>query len=299
MKVIKPTVITDAMLVSSTVAEDDHAVWVSGTTYAIGDKRIRTETHRIYERITAGAGTTPPEDDSTNWLDIGPTNRWAMFDDVVGTVTTHDSPLTVVLEPGSVTGLALLELMGRQVQATMKDGPGGTVVYDRTIDLDGTIIESIYDWFFSEFEQRTDAVLTDLPGQFTGCELTITITATSGDAACGVCKPGMVIDIGGTQYGARVGIVDYSKKDRDQWGNTIIVPRAYSKKGTFEVVTEKYRLNKIYRTLVALRATPAVYIGTEYQGYEPLIVYGFFKDFSIDVAYPAHHLCSLEVEGLI
>jgi len=34
MKVIKPTVITDAMLTHDTVPETDYPAWVSGATYA-------------------------------------------------------------------------------------------------------------------------------------------------------------------------------------------------------------------------------------------------------------------------
>jgi len=299
MKVIKPTVITDAMLTHDTVPETDFPAWVSGTTYAVGDKCIRTSTHRIYQRLVAGAGTTAPESDTTNWEDVGPTNKWAMFDNVVGTATTTTSPLTRVINPGSATGLALLELIGRQAQVVMKDQTGGTTVYSKTIDLDGTIIESVYDWFFAEYEQLTDVVLTDLPGQFPNGELTITVTATSGNVSCGVCKPGTVIEIGDTLAGAKAGIVDFSGKERDTFGNYSVVERSFAKEASFAVLTQKSDFNKIFRRLASLRATPAIYIGTEMTGYEPLIVYGFYKDFSIDVAYQSHHLCSLEVEGLI
>lgn len=299
MKIIKPITVTDAMLTSGTVAENDHPAWSAATAYAVGDKAIRATTHRIYERLVAGTTATAPESDSANWLDIGPTNRWAMFDNVVGTVTAAASPLTVVLQPGSVSGLALMELVGREAQVTLKDASGGAVVYDEVIDLDGTIIESFYDWFFAEFEQRTDVVLTDLPGQFTGGELTITVTATSGNAEIGVCKLGHVVEIGDTQCGATVGIMDFSRKERDAFGNFSIVERSYSKRANFTVWTDKSSFNRIYRRLADIRATPAVYIGADLEGYEPLIVYGYFRDFSIDVAYPTHHLCSLEVEGLI
>jgi hypothetical protein len=304
MKVIKPVSITDAMLASSTVAEPaaGETLWSAATAYVAGNQAIRTTTHRVYECLVDHTNAVPEDNTAgttPKWLDIGPTDRWAMFDNVVGTVTSGASPLAVVLQPGGISGIALLELVGREATVTVKDAPGGAVVYDRTIDLDGTIVESFYAWFFAPFEQRTDVVLADLPGQFTQCELTIAITATSGDASCGVCKPGNVIDIGRTQAGARVGIIDFSRKDRDAFGKTIVVERAFSKRASFDVVTDKAGFNRIFRALASLRATPAIYIGTEGPGYEPLLVYGFFRDFSIDVAYLSHHLCSLEVEGIV
>jgi hypothetical protein len=42
-------------------------IWVSGTTYAIGANRFSPINFRTYRRKTAGAGTTDPSTDSTNW----------------------------------------------------------------------------------------------------------------------------------------------------------------------------------------------------------------------------------------
>lgn len=43
------------------------SLWVSGTTYAIGDVRYSPLTQRVYRRSTSGAGTTDPSADGTNW----------------------------------------------------------------------------------------------------------------------------------------------------------------------------------------------------------------------------------------
>lgn len=42
-------------------------VWVSGQTYAINDRCFSTVNQRVYIRKTAGAGTTDPSGDATNW----------------------------------------------------------------------------------------------------------------------------------------------------------------------------------------------------------------------------------------
>lgn len=298
MSIIKPNVLTDAGLTSSTAPETDFAAWNAATAYAVGDKVIRASTHRIYERLVAGTTATAPESDTTNWLDIAPTNRWAMFDSAVGTVTTIANDLTVVMRPGAVGGLALLELVGRQVQITMKDAPAGTVIYSKTVVLDGTMITSFYEWFYTDFAQLTDLVLTDLPVHFVSNELTVSITGSS-DVACGVCHFGEVLEIGDTEAGASVGIVDYSTKTVDAFGNYSITQRAFSKRSDLKLVTQAGQFNRIFRALASVRSTPCVYVGTEAPGFEPLIVYGFYKDFSIDVAYQSIHLCNLSIEGLI
>ena len=303
MSIISPVTLTDAMLVSSTAPETDYAAWNAATNYTIGTKVIRTTTHRIYENLIAGVDATLPENATTGvtprWLEIAPTNRWAMFDNKIGTVTTlGTSPLTVVLQPGLTSGVALLELTGEQVQVTMKDAPAGTVVYNKTITLDGRVITSFYEWFFTDYVQLTDVTLSDLPGTFSTCELTISITSAS-TVACGVCHVGKSYPLGSTQYGASVGVISYSKKTTDDFGNTTVVKRANSKRNSLQLITEKVHFNRTYRLLASLDSVPCVYTATELPGYEPLIVYGFWRDFSIDVAYPTYNLTNIEIEGLI
>jgi len=88
MRCVKPITIDDDRLVSSTVPDimPAAAAWVSGTTYAKGDKVSRATTFREYTRLVAGAGTTAPESDAANWADAGAYERlW-----VSGTTYTID-----------------------------------------------------------------------------------------------------------------------------------------------------------------------------------------------------------------
>ena len=55
-------------------------------------------------------------------------------------------------------------------------------------------------------------------------------------------------------------------------------------------------VDDVHRTLASLRATPALWIGSE--AFDSLTVYGFYKEFSIDLAYPTVSYCSLTIEGL-
>jgi hypothetical protein len=52
--------------------------------------------------------------------------------------------------------------------------------------------------------------------------------------------------------------------------------------------------------MYSLRAKPCVWIAADDPLLqEPLIVYGFYKDFSTDIAYPSYSMCSISIEGLI
>jgi phage-related tail fiber protein len=53
---------------NAAIAAVNMTMWVSGTTYAIGDVTWSPITFYAYRRKTAGAGTTDPSADSTNWI---------------------------------------------------------------------------------------------------------------------------------------------------------------------------------------------------------------------------------------
>ena len=61
------------------------ARWVSGTTYALGAVVWSPTNQQIYRRIVAGAGTTDPSADGTNWvavLSTSPTAESLFYNDL-------------------------------------------------------------------------------------------------------------------------------------------------------------------------------------------------------------------------
>lgn len=63
---------------ATAVAAAGAAIWVSGTTYVIGDVRYSPANQKIYRRKTAGAGVTDPSADSTNWGIVSTDPQWAI-----------------------------------------------------------------------------------------------------------------------------------------------------------------------------------------------------------------------------
>lgn len=55
---------------NASAASSNATIWISGTTYAIGDVRFSPVDYQSYRRKTAGAGTTDPNLDFTNWQSI-------------------------------------------------------------------------------------------------------------------------------------------------------------------------------------------------------------------------------------
>jgi len=295
MKVVKPTPFVEGLHLVSSSATDWIAAWSSTVTYAIG--AVVRYGGRLYESlaVSSGSGSVPAITPLT-WMDIGPDNAHAMFDDQISTATAASGSLTVVLSPGICNSLALLGLAGGSARVTLLDAPGGAVVYDKTITLEGSIVSDWYQWCFEPFVQLDQVVLTDLP-PYSHSRLTVTLSG-SGSVQIGQLLFGTFYTLGDLEYGATAGITDYSRKETDEFGVTTFVRRAFSKRMTGRLMLDNAQLNKVQRVLSDVRATPCVWVGVEDGSYLPLSVFGFYKDFTLEVAYPTASYCSLEIEGL-
>lgn len=93
------------------------ALWVSGTTYAIGAAVWSPATYLIYRRRIAGAGTTDPSADATNWrlaVSVDPTLAVVTASAVTALASTHyvltyaAGVTTVTLPASPVAGDAVL-----------------------------------------------------------------------------------------------------------------------------------------------------------------------------------------------
>lgn len=304
MRVIKPNKFTDSVLVSTNAVETV-ALWDPSVDYIEGQVARRDTTHRLYENLIPGVDSETPEvaqlAEVPRWLDVGPANRWAVFDSQVNTATTASTSLTFTIAPGFCNSIAVFGIYDAyKARVTVKTSAGGSQVYDSgDMQLDATIITDWYEYFFELGVPKPDFVLTNLPPYF-NAHITITLTGLPGaQVRCGVILAGNAYELGATQFGAKASIIDYSVKETDNFGETLFVKRPYSKRLEVELELPNTRLNKIQYILAELRATPCAWLGVPCQGYDPLTVYGFYRDFSIVVDYHDHSRCSLEIEGLI
>ena len=307
MKFIRPTTINDARLTSSTVPETDYPAWNAATNYTVDARVIRTTTHRVYECLIAGVNATLPENATTGatprWLDLGATNKWAMFDGKVGTATTATDSLTVVLAPGRINSLAIMQADAGLIEVDLN--VYGTSVFSASINMTaGNAVGDWYQYFYEPVYQQDSLVITDLvdaslldiPAYSEGV-LTVTLSKTSGTVSIGALIVGLYADLGTTQYQPTIGIVDYSRKDTDAFGNTTVLQRTYSKRMHASVVTLKSDIDNVARLLAQYRSTPLVWVGAG-NLYTSMIIFGFYKDWEISIDNYSFGTLSLQVEGL-
>jgi len=299
MKLIRPVTVTNSVLTYSNVPETDYTAWSGVTAYTVGTRVILVSTHKIYECLVANTNFSPDVNltgTAPKWLEISSTNKWKMFDASWGSQTSIATPLTFVLAPVAIiNSLALLNVDATSI--TVNATASGVNVYSKTIDMVGG--EQVIDWysyFFELITYKSDLVLTDIP-PYSNSTITVSIINTSSTATCGNCVVGNYYDLGDTQYGASAGIVDYSVKTTDSFGNTTVVQRTYAKRMNSNLMINNNIVDDVVNLLASYRSTPLVWVGAE-SNYTSLIVYGFYKDFDVNIAYPDYSSCSLTIEGL-
>lgn len=129
LRITVPVQITDAMLTDTDVPEADHAAWVSGTTYALGDRCIKN--HVIWESAqAANTGNDPETSGSAWWLKVSATNRWRLFDLEQVTATSSPTNMYYELELGApIDSIHLLGLDNIDY-ARVRIYDGATLVFD-------------------------------------------------------------------------------------------------------------------------------------------------------------------------
>lgn len=296
MRVLAPVSITPAMLVSSSIPETDHPVWSAATTYGLAARIIYER--RIYESLQAGNLNKIPGAPTsvTWWLDVGPTKRWAMFDDIVDTISTASGSIAVTLAMGVVcNSVAVIAGIGNEVRVRMLDGV--TVVYDQTKTLDSTSIDDWDDYFFATQVLAGELLFSGLP-RYLAASIEVTLTGT-GMVSIGVLAIGTLHELGAVERGASAGITDYSRKEADEFGATSLVQRSFARRSTQRLLVPIRDMRRIQDLLARLRATPCVWIGAnDTTLYSPLVIFGWFRDFQLDIEFIDFCFCSLEIEGL-
>ena len=299
---LRPMLIDDAALGSSTVPESDYTAWAGATTYAIGDRvrRVTTDTHKVFEAVQAmsSPGNDPLLDDvGAYWLEVSATNRWKALDDITESRTEQaDSVSWVFNAVGRIDAVAVLNVSAASVRVQVEDAVDG-LVYDQTVSLISTGgITDFYAWFYNPIQRQRDVVFLDLPPGYLDPTITITVEDPGETVGVGVLKIGQLQTLGATQWGAQVGIRDASRKGTDDFGGSIVVQRAYRKRASFALNVAPSFVDELVNQLAEFRTTPLVFIGDA--AYGATIAFGIWIDFTVVIAGPTLSNCSLEIEGL-
>lgn len=314
MKVIAPVTITPALLTSSNIPEPQTGapVWAAGT-YAKG--ATVTQNHHVFESLADGNTAQPGAETVTplKWLDKGATNRWAMFDKsamqlvddtttqrkvyLIGTKSTNPTTIDFTITPGQVvSAITLFGLVGYRVTVTMTDPTDG-IVYNKVFSLVDSTAADMWEWLFKKIGRVQNLSITDLPAYGTASIRVLIEAATGTNAELKMASTGQLLDLGISCFGTSVGITDYSSKKVDDFGVEAVIERGYRDRVQYDVRLETANVYYVKSELTKLRATGAVYIGTESR--QETIIFGRYKDLQIVLDNWSISTMSLDVGSLL
>lgn len=303
MRVIPPVAITGPMLASSSVAEPSagETVYSSATSYALDARVIRTETHRTYRSKQANNYNRTPETNPDWWEDVGPTNRWAMFD-LANSKQTVSANGTLTVEVALTEWVDSIALLGLEADsATIDVIYSGSTVHTRTVDLEDREVHDLYSYFYSEFRTRPSLVLFDLP-PYANSTIRLTLTRAGGSARCGSMVLGTQVYIGKTQYGAVSDAVNFSNVARDATtGVAALSATRNIPRTTQRLLIEKAAVNRMRQLRDDLNGKTAVWsaLDDHLDGYfEALLVLGIARRFQVRLDKPTQASIELEIEGV-
>jgi hypothetical protein len=304
LTVLRPTEITTAMRKSTTATESTPA-YVPGTTYAKGARCRSDVTHRIYESgKDANTGHDPTLDENQAgaapwWIDIGPTNDWAMFDTDVSTETVAPSPLTVVLEPGFFSSIQCFGLDADFITVTVRAKAGGDIIASLTHELEGSAPADYDEYFWDDFQPESTFAMGGID-QYYKAELTVTLTRTGdGNVKCGALVMGDEIVLGKTLAQPKVKPRTYSYVTTDKFGTTSITRRKATTDLDVSALLDVSEANGVLAAIQSLLDVPCAWKASDSVHYAGLRCFGLGSaDITYDVA-PGKCLLSLNVQGII
>lgn len=300
--ITRPMEMRDVMLVATNIPEDDHPEYDPNATYAAGERCITAATHQVWQSVDDGNKGNNPLTSPTKWKSPGVTNRWRAFDDAINTQTTTPSieapyEITYQIRPfAAVTAMNFLNVTNAlSIRVRMIDPVLG-LVYDKTaLMTTPPETSSWWVWSFGGRKVATMASFTDLPA-YLDADLYINIEGGSG-LGVGVIMFGQQRVFGmGAQYGARVGMLSHSVRQRDEFGTLRLLRRLPSQRMGFALLLQNTEVDSLNNYLMEIDAVPCFFSAT--RRFDSMNIYGIIGNFDTTISYPDHSLCDIEIEEL-
>ena len=140
-------------------------------------------------------------------------------------------------------------------------------------------------------------MVQDLPAR-PRATLRVDFEITSAAGYIGTLAFGRAYVLGeGVQYGARVGVQDFSRKERNEYGEMELIRRGNAKTMSLQITVDNDKLDSTDMLLSSLTGTPCLWIGTS--RFSALSLWGVFTNWNYTVAYYDQTDLSVEVEEFV
>lgn len=293
--VVTPVKLTPAEVISTNAVAESLPAYSSGAQYVTGERVIYD--NAVWEAARDGSNLAAPERNSDDWLYVYATNPYRCIDDKIETQTQVQDQLVMEVKANDfVSVVALLNVSATSVKIEVVDDVDG-VVYEKEDRMGDYGVNDLWQWLYKPFRLRTEISFNDLP-PYRNVKIRITLTAAQGDTVkLGHIVMGMPFYVGMPRAGLAVGIADYSRMQRDDFGNLTLMRRSFSNFASVSLIVDTSRVDEVRRTLAGLRSTLTYWHGVS--ELESTFIFGFYRDFEITVQSMQVSDCRLHIEGVI
>jgi len=307
MRVIPPLIetgvsITEAMLAQSSVNETE-PLYSSATTYALGNivrgPVASPNAHKLFESLQPN-NTNHPVTDPAWWLEIGPTNKWAMFDLLRNTASVGTSPMTVEFVPGRrIDAIGLAGVIADFVRVEVI--VNGNVVFTHTEAMSTRRVTNWYQYFFADFTYKSSFALFDLPPYTNGRVRITAFTTDNRLVEIGGIVANAAVYLGDVEPTAEDDAFNFSTIDRDIEGNAELKRRRTLPKTNQTLYVDSSQVPSIRDARRKLNAVPAIWAGLEdpdHDYFPSLLILGIYTRFTINLDHETLARVALELEEI-
>lgn len=291
MKILKRN---DVVIIDSNLKEEI-AEYDETKTYN-KDEQVLFERY-IYKALKQSVGVSPSSDVSA-WQKEKVSNEYACFDYYLNTISKASNELDLTFRCFGARGIYLHGLRAKYLKIECLDMQNA-VLESKEFALWNSNTKSWGEYFFNDYSANDRAYNVFYECKTLSRGIIFRIRAwglTQIELASIIC--GNIKELAMTLYDKNsISMIDFSKVNTDEEGNTQLVKGNYKRTNSFEMLVEDKELDYVAYELAQLRGEACVFIISDY--YESLINFAFLKNHEILLSKPNKSIISVEIEGLV
>lgn len=261
---------------------------------------------RLYESLVdTNLGSTPGLTTTTSkWLDLGTDNRVVLFDINSTRPSISRSNFSAQIDPNvlrqNTTTINSIGISRLKNISSIKV----SIWQQNSSSLWKRVWTSTY-----PVSGKANALLDGIPyapsyGAYAGVsgagKILLEFAVSGSDVAeVGTVVFGTINTLGSIEYGAKLGITDYSIKEPDDYGNVTFVKRQYNRDVSVSFNIPNTSVSAVQQLLYDLRATPTYWEITDIADFSSITNFvGWYTDFNCVISRPSTSTYTLDLRSL-
>lgn len=249
--------------------------------------------------------TKPPSLDALTqvpkWVNIRPTNYFAMLDEKTMTQTSVMNEIVVEVDNMGYDTLSLMELEALNVKVELIDKSHANILYKNQKDLkDESEVIDFYTYCYTPIRFITTLYIGDIP-IYLNSKLRVSISNPENFAKCGRLVFGDSFFIGCTNVDIDLDFESYSKKQTDVFGNTTLIHRSMAIIDKYSISISSEKIPMLRRKFSKWDAKALLFIGDDNQKtkLENLLNFGYFQSVSFNYDGSDLSTLNLTIKGIL